>query len=234
MKFLSYIESTGTQYIDTGVSVNANTYTGLKVVVDCDALSAINPNWAVNGISGGGVVFYLGITNGNIVAYGNGTLNLTTGKTYTSGKMVFDLDVPNKRYTVGNLLSMTNLTFSTPTGNQNFYLFAYNTGSGAVGHRSRIYSCQIYSNGTLVRDFVPAQNDDGTVGLYDKANGAFYANAGTGEFVAGEALVEMYSVNFTGLANDRTYYARVYPMNPEGNAQSEIGTQVGSASPTAS
>ena len=42
-------------------------------------------------------------------------------------------------------------------------------------------------------------------------------------------LTKMLSANFTGLTNDQTYYARVYPMNRKGAAQSEIGTQIGSA-----
>lgn len=46
-------------------------------------------------------------------------------------------------------------------------------------------------------------------------------------------LQNMFSVNFTALTNDRTYYTRVYPMNPKGFAQSEIETQVGSAVPMA-
>lgn len=46
-------------------------------------------------------------------------------------------------------------------------------------------------------------------------------------------LSNMLSANFTGLTNDKTYYARVYPMNPKGFAQSEIETQVGSAVPMA-
>ena len=46
-------------------------------------------------------------------------------------------------------------------------------------------------------------------------------------------LQNMFSVNFTGLTNDLTYYARVYPMNPKGFAQAEIGTQIGNAMPVA-
>lgn len=46
-------------------------------------------------------------------------------------------------------------------------------------------------------------------------------------------LTNMLSASFIGLTNDLTYYARVYPMNPDGVAQSEIGTQIGSAVPMA-
>ena len=49
----------------------------------------------------------------------------------------------------------------------------------------KLYSCQIYDNGTLVRDFIAAKLSDGTVGLYDTVNSQFYSNAGTGTFIAG-------------------------------------------------
>lgn len=48
-----------------------------------------------------------------------------------------------------------------------------------------IYSCQIYDNGTLVRDYVPCINPSGEVGLYDLVGGKFYGNAGSGVFVTG-------------------------------------------------
>lgn len=41
----------------------------------------------------------------------------------------------------------------------------------------------------------------------------------------------MLGANFTELENGQTYYARVYTVNPEGYMQSEIGTQIGSATP---
>lgn len=41
----------------------------------------------------------------------------------------------------------------------------------------------------------------------------------------------MLGTSFTELENGQTYYARVYTVNPEGYMQSEIGTQVGSATP---
>lgn len=44
-------------------------------------------------------------------------------------------------------------------------------------------------------------------------------------------LSNMLSVSFAGLTNGQSYNVRVYPMNPKGYAQSEIGTQVGSATP---
>ena len=52
----------------------------------------------------------------------------------------------------------------------------------------QLYSCQIYDNGTLIRDFVPSQDPTGNVGLYDLVGAQFYGNAGTGAFVAGPEI----------------------------------------------
>lgn len=41
----------------------------------------------------------------------------------------------------------------------------------------------------------------------------------------------MLSANFAELENGQTYYARVYTVNPKGYMQSEVGTQIGSATP---
>lgn len=46
-----------------------------------------------------------------------------------------------------------------------------------------MYRCKIYSNGTLVRDFIPCyRNSDNVIGLYDTLNNVFYTNVGTGTF----------------------------------------------------
>ena len=45
------------------------------------------------------------------------------------------------------------------------------------------YGCKIWDNGTLVRDYVPAYNNDAKeYGLYDQQNGQFYGSATTPKF----------------------------------------------------
>ncbi|MBQ2175547.1 MAG: hypothetical protein II453_10970, partial [Alphaproteobacteria bacterium] len=53
----------------------------------------------------------------------------------------------------------------------------------------KVYDLQMYDNGTPVRDFIPAKNSSGVVGMYDTVNVLFYQNAGTGNFVAGDPVV---------------------------------------------
>ena len=65
-------------------------------------------------------------------------------------------------------------------------MFAWNNGAnGVTCNLCKVYSCQIYDNGTLVRNFIPCQTTSGDIGLWDDANSVFYGNAGTGTFTAG-------------------------------------------------
>lgn len=82
----------------------------------------------------------------------------------------------------------TNLSSTTRSSNYNMYVTSVNT-NGTPDERSgvRLYSMKIYDNGTLVRDFVPC-NQDGSIGLYDKANKVFYPNLGSTPYTAGPEL----------------------------------------------
>ena len=55
----------------------------------------------------------------------------------------------------------------------------------------RLYSCRIWNNDELVRDFVPALDDNSTACLYDIVGESFYSNAGSGDFTAGEVTREV-------------------------------------------
>ena len=50
----------------------------------------------------------------------------------------------------------------------------------------KLYSCKIYDNSTLVRDFVPCVTSDGNIGLYELVDKKFYGNIGTGTFIGSE------------------------------------------------
>ena len=64
------------------------------------------------------------------------------------------------------------------------YLFYRNLVGGKA--KMTLYSCKIYDDGVLVRDFIPcSRKSDGLIGLYDTVTKEFYTNAGTGEFIGG-------------------------------------------------
>ena len=212
---LEYIESTGTQYFNTGFKPNNNT----RVLMDFENMgdysgmtTSLCPFFgARNGSSSAVFALWIGTKTfpqyGN-VAYnknGNFTVNLNTRLTYDFNKNVI---------TIGD--SKITCTTATFTTNYEMCLLTINNFGTIESRRAsgKLYSCKIYNNGALVRDFVPCKNASGTVGLYDLVNGVFYANAGTGVFTAG-AEVELLPVE---ILDDYTWYHSDIPQTNELNA----------------
>lgn len=95
----------------------------------------------------------------------------------------------NKNICIINGTSVTH-TATTFQSSYNLVLLAANTGGTIAGHlKAKLYSCQIYDNGTLIRDYIPCKNESGAVGLWDDVNSVFYGNAGTGAFTAGPEVI---------------------------------------------
>lgn len=180
---LAYIESSGAQYIETAVTPDQDT----RVVLDYEPVTTINTilfgSRASLSSSDRFLVIHAENTNSIRTDYGNNNLNTQLRPTQ---RTVID---KNK-----NVTTIGEQTFSNPaatfTGQYPMGLFCGNSG-GNYNLRSsyRLYACQIYDDGTLARQYVPCRREaDGAVGLYDQANGAFCANAGTGSFTAGPAV----------------------------------------------
>ena len=179
---IEYIQSTGTQYIDTGFKPNNNT----RVVMDFQFSSAPTAHSTIFGArdssSANFFMVLYNITNSFFRSYYNNTYSQTWPIDSTTR---YTIDKNKETTTLGG----TTLSYSAAEFqcNYNMYLFTSNTGGSSTYPSSdlRVYSCQIYDDGTLIRDYVPCLNADGTAGLYDMVNSVFCTNAGTGSFVVG-------------------------------------------------
>ena len=182
---VEYIESSGTQYIDTGYKP-----TGENMRLVIDYMYSASPNGkSLFGAESSGTFpitfysksattaeFYIGSTY-EVVSY-----NITTGTRYkldchaNNGAFTANLNKTTKSKTYsGSLLKTLNLFLFTNNGQQSTQLIS-----------ARLYSCQIYDNEILVRDFVPCyRKADNVAGLYDLVNNVFYTNAGSGVFAVG-------------------------------------------------
>ena len=176
---LAYIESTGTQYINTGFIPNNNT----KAVCDAELISGTNnisvPFGTYESGSNRFALMYhhqLGWTHWVGGASGQCAGEQLGRHTFTLTGTSLIVDSATKTFTTAAF-----------TGSVPMFIFGINyQGSLDYAASMRLYSCKIYDNGALVRDFVPCKNASGTVGLYDDANGVFYSNAGSGTFSYGE------------------------------------------------
>lgn len=181
---VEYIQSSGTQYIDTGFKPNQDT----RISITVDFPSSGHTAWLYGGrTSAGSNSFgFLCLSSGAYrFDYASSNKELTTKPT---GIFTIDSD-KNKCYINGELAAtVTYTTFSSPV---NMYIFNNNNnGSLSGGSSAKLYNCSVYDNGVLIRHFIPCKNPDGAVGLYDTIGKQFYANAGTGEFTAGPDVAD--------------------------------------------
>ena len=184
---LDYIESSGTQYIDTGFKPNGNTQVDIKFKMVNQGTAQQSIFGARPGSSGRFTVFTGTNSAALQVDYGTES-SLSSPDTAISGlslNTMTELSMSNAL--VVNGTTVKTVSAVTFTSTYNLYLFA-NNNAGVVQLPSAmlLYFCKIYDNGTLVRDFIPCKNASGAIGLWDNVNSVFYANAGTGTFSTGK------------------------------------------------
>jgi len=184
---LEYIESTGTQWIDTGYKPNQNSRFQVKVKFNSIASGTIigarrSATTNIFAVASTGTIPNV-YFNGGYGSWG-GTI---TSPTDTD---IHILDLNKNVFSIDGMINKT-FTASTVTPNQNAYLFVMNTGGDADSNTyfsGRIYSAQLYDNALFVRNFIPARrNSDNEIGMFDTVSGTFFTNAGTGEFIGGPA-----------------------------------------------
>lgn len=199
---LEYIESTGTQYIDTGIKASKN----LKVEADIDV--SVASGWVmILGDYTSGSYFSWWRQNTTMYAYygsNNKTLAELTGKRkYISNNTNNIWSIDTSKITV-----TPNSSDFSKDGN-NLYLFSVNNGGNYNKASMKLYSCKIYDNGTLVRDFIPAKRiSDSKCGLWDKVNFKFYTDENGGNFTAGteKTAIATVGTSIESLTSNGTQY----------------------------
>lgn len=174
---VEYIQSSGEQYIDTGFKPNNNTRLVLSANNDSSSSAWVYGAW--NGANN--AAFGLLVSG---IYYGTTSASVTV----STGNLAVDHN--RNAYSVNGTVGT--ITAQTFTCNYPIYLFALNNIGSPSGGRfyGKLYSCQIYDNGTLIRDYVPCINPSGEAGLYDLVYGVFYGNAGSGTaLIAGPKLI---------------------------------------------
>lgn len=227
---VEYIESTGTQYIDTGVKPNQNT----RIVMDAIPMSVGSASGDCGMFFGSGYPvqqkgFEAYAFGGMITGVYNGVQK--DGSAVSAGqRVVIDFNKNVCKITAdGKVVLNHTFAAATFTSAVSLALFVLPRQSRYYG-RVQMHRCQIYDNGTLVRDYIPCQTDTGVVGLYDMATATFYGNDGTGEFIAGPEVAVLDDPNTLLLLHgedltDASQYARVLTNSgvTVSDAQSKFG-----------
>ena len=191
---VEYLESTGTQYIDTGFIDNTPNvgyyvkYQNSKnTSKDGCVMGVLNPNRVVLCNYAYAVISW----KESGVGLDGSDKTLTTQDDIVESYANFCNDgfrkiLVNKEQKVYSAISGI-----TTTNNVSCYIFSSHfnrTQSDSYGNVNgmRIYNAKISLNGDIVRNMIPCyRKSDSVAGMYDTVNGVFYTNQGTGNFVLG-------------------------------------------------
>ena len=199
---LEYIESTGTQYVDTGVNITPT------MAVEADAQVTViekqgrifgNAYEASDSNGQGYMSFALYMNGANQSQWAtamqdNGGDWVSSGVSADTSRHTHKLDCTgNRKYKLDGTDKGNAHPTVTKSTKWSLYLFA-NHGENNVAtgiSKMRLYSCKIYNSGNVAHDYVPARrHSDCALGLYDTKTDVFHPNAGTGKFCPGPAVLD--------------------------------------------
>lgn len=179
---VEYLQSTGTQYIDTGIVVQENDIIEVEAMF-LTVASSVNYLFGANGFSGeGSISVYYWKDYRLYFRYGYSSSSykeiavLNAWKTYKIEKGKFYIDNQDLNFTL-------NFT-STPS--RSLFIFGNNAAT-PTGGIMKIKTSKIIRNGSPVLNMIPVRV--GTTGyMYDKVSGTLFGNDGTGSFGIGNDI----------------------------------------------
>ena len=184
---VEYIESTGTQYIDTGFIPSASTVLDTTSQFMADYTNP--PVTRVSGISTG--EGRLGF--GHAKSFETGYFVFTVGYANVGTTVSFDTNKHRFRIKYAEYASIDDyvVTFGVVfEGKYSVPIFAAITKNGIDYFCDmRLYDYKLYDGEEIKRDFIPCyRKSDNVIGLYDLVTETFYTNQGTGVFLKGEDI----------------------------------------------
>lgn len=186
---IKYLESTGTQYIDTGVVPSINTKLVVKALardITTGQIAGCRPAVNENNLSlryandSGVASYFADFNNSAFATYRAGY------PTSTPSDVILEASKAKRAvYAVDGTILAENTTEITDTFNFTLSMYLFGVNGMATLFSGRIYSAQIYDGATLIRDMIPALDANNIPCMFDKVEGKCYYNAGTGQFIAG-------------------------------------------------
>ena len=188
---VAYIQSTGFQYIDTGIAPDNETSMQLSMYT-----TSVSNFYCAGAMDDYGKVIFAqdGANGGSVSATVNSVRTTATGLNRTTNGKRYDVVLStdtNGYYSYdvqeegGGSYSTVKLYGSIEGATAPICVFALND-RALLGGISRLYSFIIRKGGDLVCHLIPCRIiATGEVGVYDLVAKSFVGNAGTGTFVAG-------------------------------------------------
>ena len=184
---VEYIESTGTQYIDTGLVSTSNTRILTKL-----SWNNVTARQLI-GADGGA---YFGVVN-NYWQIGDTGTNTSSIAAISNTWYDVEFTVIQNTSTTANLtlsvngVSGTNTRSFSKSTPINLFALGRTNSSPTLYCNCKLGITYIYQNEILTRNLVPCKNSSGTIGMYDTITNTFYTNAGTGTFNVGPVVTKI-------------------------------------------
>lgn len=182
---VEYLQSSDTQYIDTGIAPS----TDFKCEIKAELITHTNTFEVL-----------LGSLDDNVYGTALGFLKnggypyIEFGRTNTSVSVsplslrIYKSSLKNGVMTMNADGTSTTKNYNGDVPNKSLYLFCRHNGNSASNFVSaKVYYCKIWNSGNLVFDAIPVRV--GQVGyMYDSISGNLFGNSGTGDFIFGNDI----------------------------------------------
>lgn len=186
---VTYIESTGEQYIDTGITPDSTTTFDMTfafhTVHEHQAIIGSRTNMESNDffnlflhnlpdMDNLQLRWDQGLTTGDYI-----NLPVNEWKKINVVKETDKITLTSNGQTIEQAVSDDNSNYSN-----NIYVFSQNQFDSVETRNAKIkfYYLKMYKGGQLVRDFIPVLDQNSTPCLYDRVSNSYFYNLGTGSF----------------------------------------------------
>lgn len=172
---VEYIESTGTQYIDT--ESNATDITAFELWMIPTKASSAYQSYLSSVLDD----FTIGMYN----YIDNTYLRYRTQEITVVGKLstteINKIQLLDNAYTI-NTTTYKTMTINAGLGVNKSNIFLFNNSRFSRGASMKLYLLKLYNNGSTYRTFIPCyEKRTNEIGLYDTVESKFYTNQGNGD-----------------------------------------------------
>lgn len=209
---LEYIESTGTQYIDIGTTIDTATD---EIELKFQLTETSNYKWFFGEYD----------TNARLGLGSGDGANKRNFLYKSNATKVADTDMYNNPhiYSInaygGFIDGVKKVSYTSFASTSTLYLFNINIDSTAdYKCKAKIWAYKQTRNGVLIRDLVPVLDINGIPCMYDQVTERFFYNAGTGQFLYGEKPTTPYKTELEYLESTGTQYidtSKYAPLNTD-------------------
>ncbi len=188
---LEYLESTGTQYIDTGIIGKSGQSSLAKFMYnEVSNNTSIDYDHALLGCRNVNTRFYFYLNSYDgvskfLIGYSNYYFSNIKTEKETLYEAETILNVNQQKLIVNNNVYEVNNGDIINT-NLNMYVFALNHNNNPISFsKVNLYYLKVYDSSILVRDYIPVLDKNNRPCLFDKVSKTCFYNQGTGEFLYG-------------------------------------------------